>query len=431
MSKKVFISYAQLPDTNNQRVAELASSLREAGLYVVFDQGVTFPQGPPEGWPKWMLNQIEQADWVLVVCNEAYYRRFRGKEEPGKGLGALWEGAIIGQELYSQGTLNQRFIPVLLDDEPTSHIPEPLRGATHYRLPADLPNLTAALAVGGVTTPMALDGPKRQAKLLTAFLPIGPYAVLSLGSFLGALLLVSLLLWKAELLASLGLTGNFYYLVLLLLGLTVAGCLFGALRSFAIRSLESVVPIASFVLVILGGFLLPPPVSNFPLTVYVHGGPGFHELVLRDQGSVLLDLGTYRRRAPIEHEGQAYFPEIPASFRGQTVKVWLDADGYELVDPGRRYRLNRTSFYLYVRKKPRRLIGSVQDEVGNQVAGAGIFVEDLVATTNSFGHFNLTIPADILQDELSLQVVAKGYAPWRGSVAPGGNEVTVILVHQP
>lgn len=46
-----------------------------------------------------MLDGIENADWVIVVCNEAYYRRFRGKEEPGRGLGARWEGAIIGQAI--------------------------------------------------------------------------------------------------------------------------------------------------------------------------------------------------------------------------------------------------------------------------------------------------------------------------------------------
>ncbi len=42
-----------------------------------------------------MVNQIEDAAFVLVVCTENYERRFRGKEESGKGLGAQWEVAII------------------------------------------------------------------------------------------------------------------------------------------------------------------------------------------------------------------------------------------------------------------------------------------------------------------------------------------------
>jgi hypothetical protein len=200
MPKKVFISYAQAPEEHKQRVAELVASLRTAGLAVLFDQDVTSPQGPPEGWPQWMLNQIEQADWVLVVCNEAYYRRFRGREEPGRGLGARWEGAIIGQALYNDGMLNRKFIPVLLgDDETTAHIPEPLRGATYYRLPAELPKLTGALSRESPAEPTAASSPAT-----------APYRNRArsagwLGA-LGVLVLMGFLLWDFDLLAKLGLT---------------------------------------------------------------------------------------------------------------------------------------------------------------------------------------------------------------------------------
>jgi hypothetical protein len=200
MPKKVFVSYAQAPEEHKQRVAELVAALRAAGLSVLFDQDVTSPQGPPEGWPQWMLDQIEQADWVLVVCNETYYRRFRGREEPGRGLGARWEGAIIGQALYNDGMLNRKFIPVLLgDDETTAHIPEPLRGATYYRLPAELPKLTGALSRESPAEPTASSSPAT-----------APYRNRArsagwLGA-LGALVLVGFLLWNFDLPAKLGLT---------------------------------------------------------------------------------------------------------------------------------------------------------------------------------------------------------------------------------
>jgi hypothetical protein len=35
-----------------------------------------------------MVNQIEEADFVLVVRKENYEKRFKGKEEAGKGRGA-------------------------------------------------------------------------------------------------------------------------------------------------------------------------------------------------------------------------------------------------------------------------------------------------------------------------------------------------------
>ena len=32
------------------------------------------------GWQRWMVNQVERADYVLVVCSEKYQRRFRGED---------------------------------------------------------------------------------------------------------------------------------------------------------------------------------------------------------------------------------------------------------------------------------------------------------------------------------------------------------------
>jgi len=126
--------------------------------------------------------------------------------------------------------------------------------------------------------PAKRDAPTRWAE-------IAPDAVLSLGSFLASWILVALLLWRADLLARLGLTGKFYYLVLLPLGLAVAGFLFGALRSLARytgRHLDGVLevggPVAGFALVVLGGFLLPPvdpSAAVFALTGCPSYGQGF------------------------------------------------------------------------------------------------------------------------------------------------------------
>jgi hypothetical protein len=48
-----------------------------------------------------MLDQLDWAEFVLVVCTETYYRRFRGHEEPGKGKGADWEGNLVTTEMYN------------------------------------------------------------------------------------------------------------------------------------------------------------------------------------------------------------------------------------------------------------------------------------------------------------------------------------------
>lgn len=87
----IFISYSHDSEEHRDKVLALAERLREDGLDAQLDQYV---QGAPEqGWPRWMLDQIDTAEFVLVVCTPMYYLRFRGHEEAGKGKGADWEGA--------------------------------------------------------------------------------------------------------------------------------------------------------------------------------------------------------------------------------------------------------------------------------------------------------------------------------------------------
>lgn len=128
---KVFISYSHDSKQHEENVRALAERLRSEGVECVIDQYITTPA---EGWPRWMMNQIEAADFVLVVATEAYNRRFRGKEEPNRGFGAQWEGAVITQELYDGNGQNLKFVPAVFNDSDLAHIPIPLRSATHYNV---------------------------------------------------------------------------------------------------------------------------------------------------------------------------------------------------------------------------------------------------------------------------------------------------------
>lgn len=190
------------------------------------------------------------------------------------------------------------------------------------------------------------------------------YALISLISFLCGVGVLGLLIWKADLLARLGLTGNLFYIVLLPMGLAAAGFLFGVVRSYARYSgeqlggmLELGGPIAAFLLVVVLGFVLVKPVTTFPLTVYVHGEGGPQDLVLRNTGDVLLDLGGDRQRKPIGADGQAYFPAIAATFQGQEVPISVESEGFEVSDAKQKYRIERSSLYLPVQRKAGRLSG--------------------------------------------------------------------------
>lgn len=108
----------------------LSNRLRREGIDCNIDQ---YETSPPEGWFCWMSNQIEEADFVLIVCTENYEKRFKGKDEVGKGMGAKWEGAIITQELYYSGA-NNKCIPIVFSPQDSEYIPSILKSATYYVL---------------------------------------------------------------------------------------------------------------------------------------------------------------------------------------------------------------------------------------------------------------------------------------------------------
>ena len=132
---KIFISYSHDGEDHAARVLQLAQQMRHDGLDCSIDQFVQ--GGPMEGWPRWMQRQIEEAQFVIVICTETYKKRFDGKEQPGRGRGADWEGVLVLQQLYESQSLNEKFIPVFFDNEKDENIPLPLKPYTFYRLPGD------------------------------------------------------------------------------------------------------------------------------------------------------------------------------------------------------------------------------------------------------------------------------------------------------
>ena len=110
----------------------LSERLRADGIETLLDQYVN--GSPQQGWPRWMLDQLDAADFVLVVCTPTCYRRFRGHEEPGKGKGADWEGVHITREIYDSRSLTLKFVPVFLSAAVEGCVPEPLRALTHCAL---------------------------------------------------------------------------------------------------------------------------------------------------------------------------------------------------------------------------------------------------------------------------------------------------------
>lgn len=128
-TRRVFISYSHDSTGHKDRVLQLANKLRADGIDASLDQYI---EAPPEGWPKWMQQQLADAAFVLVVCTQPYRAGVEGTKATEKGLGRRWEGTLIYQHIYNAGSLNTRFIPVLMGESGPDTIPLPLQGTTWY-----------------------------------------------------------------------------------------------------------------------------------------------------------------------------------------------------------------------------------------------------------------------------------------------------------
>ena len=135
---KVFISYSHDSQAHRDFVRGVADQLRGDGLDCVIDQYIN--GFPPEGWLRWMEDQVEVADFVLLVCTETYLRRYRGHETDG-GRGVTFEGVVISQTLYDAYYRNTKFVPVLPEGGDFAHVPLPLKSYTAYTFPKDYDNL--------------------------------------------------------------------------------------------------------------------------------------------------------------------------------------------------------------------------------------------------------------------------------------------------
>ena len=99
-TETVFVSYAHSSPEHKQAVEE--------------DTDVKAAHGPDEGWITWMRTGIKKANWVLIFFDDVYRRRFEGDEQPSKGLGGTYEGAIIAAEhLRQDQTIDEKICSAL------------------------------------------------------------------------------------------------------------------------------------------------------------------------------------------------------------------------------------------------------------------------------------------------------------------------------
>jgi hypothetical protein len=253
-------------------------------------------------------------------------------------------------------------------------------------------------------------------------------------AFLIGLAILSVMLWNAQLLMTLGLTGNYYYVVLLALGLASAAFLFGLLQSHAVYRghigwgrLELGGAIVGCALVVVGGFYLVPNPLPFAVAVFVYGEGGQHDLVSEGSGDVVMELGSTIRKQQIGPDGTVYFTDIAPSHRGEAVPLWVESKQFEAVHPDQKYPLKGDHIQLEVRKKPGHISGRVQDDNGKPISNAKINLAGIPGITDSIGHFELVIPGDRLKPQMEIEIAASGYEGAHYTVVPNSENLVLVL----
>ncbi len=142
---RVFISYAHDDLAHEERVREFWTFLRAHGIDARLDKPAAQRR---QDWPLWMLREVSEARFVLVVASPAYRERAEGVAPAGVGLGVQWEAALIREEVYAdrEAALN-RFIPVVLPGCSQADIPVWLGTSTNYAV-SEYTGAAAAAADG-------------------------------------------------------------------------------------------------------------------------------------------------------------------------------------------------------------------------------------------------------------------------------------------
>ncbi len=130
---RAFISYAHDSPDHVEAVRTLWLLLRRCGVDAKLD--VVAAQQPRD-WTLWMLEQLREAAFVLVIASPEYRLRVEGRETPSRGRGAQFEGSLIRNEFYRDQVAGRaKFLPVSLARRPHDLYP----AAASTGLSADVP----------------------------------------------------------------------------------------------------------------------------------------------------------------------------------------------------------------------------------------------------------------------------------------------------
>ncbi|RKN79790.1 patatin-like phospholipase family protein [Ulvibacterium marinum] len=153
--------------------------------------------------------------------------------------------------------------------------------------------------------------------------------------------------------------------------------------------------------------------GSFSITVFVHGKDGKDDLILKNEGSVVLDFGNTRESERVNGEGESTFKEIPIKYLGHKAHLFIE-------HPQPYVSANPDSSYILVKNKPlylevflrgiNKISGRVWDfKTENVIDSVRVSVQNVATYTDEFGWFDLEIPPGKQSKFLKVNFFKEGF----------------------
>ena len=180
-------------------------------------------------------------------------------------------------------------------------------------------------------------------------------------------------------------------------------------------------------------FYRSTPTERLQLTVFVTDAKG--NVVLENSGRLNIPLGNRSLNEVIGANGRTNFGDITADTKGDSIRIGMDAEGWEIADGKNTFVFTGEPIRLIV--QPDERLGLIKGSVRSFderefIAGALIRINaDTIVRTDSLGFFRILLPPHMrvkrLIDTYTLSISKEGYLPSKQLFTPNTSDAEIKL----